>query len=191
MQRPVNVIQDMICQKKDSVWLWINHEQSLFGMAAKQPAYLNIVKQQHGYGSTECLAAVPVAVTVNPTCSCFAAWRGPQLQSKRLWTKWTGGWDKKTKSSCRKKIKQARMRCNVHDGAPTYHPDVQNNPEMGECTYLTWQKNVLHLLLTHSLGLLFNTSHSSHVRGSRSRTPAARLVLSNTSLQFQRKLQLL
>lgn len=33
-------------------------------MAARQPAYLNIVKQEQGHGATtECLAAVPVAVT--------------------------------------------------------------------------------------------------------------------------------
>lgn len=34
-------------------------------MAARQPAYLNIVKQEQGHGpTTECLAAVPVAVAV-------------------------------------------------------------------------------------------------------------------------------
>lgn len=33
-------------------------------MAARQPAYLNIVKQEQGHGpATECLAAVPGAVT--------------------------------------------------------------------------------------------------------------------------------
>lgn len=37
-------------------------------MAARQPAYLNIVKQEQGHGpTTECLAAVPVAVTNEET----------------------------------------------------------------------------------------------------------------------------
>lgn len=38
-------------------------------MAARQPAYLNIVKQEQGHGpTTECLAAVPEAVT-NEECN--------------------------------------------------------------------------------------------------------------------------
>lgn len=33
-------------------------------MAAKQPAYLNIVKQEQGQGpTTECLAAIPIAMS--------------------------------------------------------------------------------------------------------------------------------
>lgn len=38
-------------------------------MAARQPAYLNIVKQEPGHGvTTECLAVVPVAMT-NGECN--------------------------------------------------------------------------------------------------------------------------
>lgn len=45
------------------------HVQSLFRVAARQPAYLNIVKQEEGYGlTTECLAAVSVAMT-NEECN--------------------------------------------------------------------------------------------------------------------------
>lgn len=42
----------------------MNHVQSLFNMAARQPAYLNIVKQEQWHGpTTESLAALPVAAT--------------------------------------------------------------------------------------------------------------------------------
>lgn len=60
----LNIIQGVIRQKRTSVWLCINHVQSLFSVAARQPAYLNIVKQDRGHGpTTECLAALQVAVT--------------------------------------------------------------------------------------------------------------------------------
>lgn len=45
-------------------------------MAARQPTYLNIVKQEQGHGpTTECLAKVPVAVTNEECNSKPGMWR--------------------------------------------------------------------------------------------------------------------
>lgn len=153
--------------------------QSLFSMAARQPAYLNIVKQEQRHGlTTGRLAAVPIAVT-NTECNCkpcmLRAVSAPQSKPISCTAE-------KLKKLPRSKEEATFTLVLLKNVTQIYRAKALNTkceachrvqdvgwlqPLRGSgtiavsgvgCAYLRRQKNLLHLPFTHSLGFLFHTS---------------------------------